>query len=340
MNKADFKKHITVINRFVSLRQMMKLSGQSHVFPFYHCVSDNDLPHIKHLYPVISTKKFSSDIDFFLKNYHPVSTSKLVQQIKGKENPSERCFYISFDDGLKEFYEVAAPILVAKGIRAACFVNTDFIDNKAMFYRMKAGLLFERMRNKKLTKTESILIKEIFASQNLRYEKESDIFHIRSDNQNLLDSIGEILEVDFNEYSQINKPYLSLNQIQSLISNGFTIGSHSTSHPNYEKLDEKSQLKETLGSVSFLKNNFHQNEILFSFPFTDFNVKKSFFEQIAGEIDLTFGTANMKKDEIVTNLQRIPMERAEYKDAESILKAEYLFFILKKMVGRHIIYRA
>lgn len=105
-------------------------------------------------------------------------------------------------------------------------------------------------------------------------------------------------------------------------------------------MDEKLQLKETLESVSFLKNNFHQNEILFSFPFTDFNVKKSFFEQITDEIDLTFGTANMKKDEIVTNLQRIPMERAEYKDAESILKAEYLFFILKKMVGRHIIYRA
>lgn len=66
------KTFLTSLNSFAHLGFYIKWSGQGLVMPFYHCVSDDELIHIKHLYPIISTLRFNNDLDFFPKNYKPV----------------------------------------------------------------------------------------------------------------------------------------------------------------------------------------------------------------------------------------------------------------------------
>ncbi|MGC3976804.1 MAG: polysaccharide deacetylase family protein [Paludibacteraceae bacterium] len=341
MNSEKIKTKISIIDRFLLLNRMIKVSGQNCIMPFYHIVSDEKPTHIKYLYPITTTKRFEKDLDFFLKNYTPMSASELVEQKKkGKEKTADtNRFFLSFDDGLSEFYNIVAPILLRKGIPATCFVNSSFVDNKEMLYRMKASLLVERVKNKSLSVGETKKIFDLFLSENLRYNNEMDFLTVSSEKRDILDKVSEYLHIDFKEYLEKKTPYLTSEQIKDLIDKGFTIGAHSVSHPYFDKLNEEEQLRETLESVQFLKENFQQKETLFSFPFTDFNIKKSFFEKIKYEIDLTFGTANIKIDEISTNLQRIPMERKGFKSAQEIVKTEYLFFILKKIMHKHIIYR-
>ncbi len=330
---------LTSFNSLANLELYIKWTGQGLVMPFYHCVSDEEPIHLKHLYPIISTKRFNEDLDFFTKNYQPVSADYLFEN---KGNPSLRrtkSFFLSFDDGLRQFHDVAAPVLIKKGIPATFFVNSDYVDNKDMFYRLKISILIDKINSTTLSAGQKNEIETLFQSIGLKYHHSKDLLQITDQNKNQVEVIAGLLGVDFNEYLSVHQPYLTSQQIENLVKQGFSLGAHSASHPYFPSLTENEQIAETLKSLQFIHERFAIEKALFSFPYTDFNVNKTFFEKTKNHIDLSFGTANLKLDSITTNFQRIPMELPNNKRAESILKNEYLFYTLKMLINKHIIIR-
>lgn len=339
MKVTHLKKKFSGFSHSLHLESLISLSGRRLILPFYHTISDIDLAHIKHLYPVLSSKRFKADIDFFQKNYTPLSLEVLKTNIKNNVAFEKNSFYITFDDGLREFYDTVAPILYEQGITATCFLNSGFVDNKDMFFRMKASVLLEKIKNSPLSNGETKAMIEAFDQYGLKYEYPQDLLNISDRNKGLINIVSDILEFDVTDYLAKNKPYLSTDQINELRQKGFTFGAHSVTHPLYENLTEKQQLTETLECLEYLKNSLGISDRLFAFPYTDYGVNTSFFEKIAHHVDISFGTANLKQDIIKTNLQRIPMEVFDYNSAEEIIKPEYFYFILKKMIGRHVIQR-
>lgn len=275
-------------------------------------VSDETPIHVKNLYEARSISEFKEDLDFLLENYKPINLQQLIEITKNKTKPSEDCFHLTFDDGLKELATVVAPILKEKNIPATFFINTDFIDNKALFYRFKESVLAEKYEAKGLLDFDS--------------KKENEI-----------DELAILLGENFEEYLKNNQPYLSSEDINELIKQGFTIGGHSKNHPRYKNISLEEQVSQTIDSVEFLVEKFNLDYKVFAFPFTDDGVGKEFFNKIEGKLDLTFGTAGLKKDVISTNLQRIPME--ENKKGIEIIKSQYLYYILKMFVGKNTVKR-
>lgn len=330
---------LSIITNCFGLDFLIRTSKQGLVLPFYHAVSDRDLVHIKHLYPVISVKRFQEDIEFFQKHYAPVSHTDLLQCIENPSLRKDKMFYLSFDDGLREFHDVVAPILLQKGIPATCFINSDFVDNKDLFFRLKASILTEKIIKKGLTSGQRNTIVEIFSDKGLTYKQAHDLLKINDYNKDILDRIAPVLGVDFKEFLSTQRPYLTSSQIESLIKQGFSFGAHSVSHPYFPDLTEDMQVEQVIACLRFLQNNFKIEERLFSFPYTDYDIKRSFFDTISHDIDLTFGTANLKLDEIPSNFQRIPMEIWNSRHAEKIVKKAYLLQIVKKIFNKHVIHR-
>jgi peptidoglycan/xylan/chitin deacetylase (PgdA/CDA1 family) len=136
------------------------------------------------------------------------------------------------------------------------------------------------------------------------------------------------------------RPYMITAQIQSLSSQGFSIGAHSCSHPYYADLSIEEQLTETYQSLAILRDNFGISQRLFAFPFTDTGVSTSFFEAIfkSNQVDFSFGGAGIKGDIQPHQWQRIPME-AGSATAEQILKSEYLYYLMRIPFNRNKIVR-
>ena len=336
--KATLKKIISSSSDLLSLDSLIRLSNQALIMPFYHVVSNESSIHTKHLYSTTSVDRFKRDLDFLQKNYEAVDANYL-KLADSNSIKNQKKFLLTFDDGLREFHDVVAPILLERNIPAICFVNTDFIDNKDMFFRLKLSVMIEAVLAKHTTKAQEKLLVEIMSSVGLVYEKPRDLLKITDRTKSITDKIAAVLELDFKEYLSTYKPYLSSTEINNLISQGFTIGGHSMSHPYYPNLSEAEQVNETLNCMHFLQDNFEIESKLFSFPYTDFGLSKSFFEKIKNEIDFSFGTANLKLDEINTNFQRIPMEIMGMKNAKLIIKSEYWQFIIKRIFSKHIIHR-
>jgi len=329
--------------QFIPLNGMISITGRKLIFPFYHLVSDEEVVHVKHLYQVRTTKEFNDDLDFLLKYYKPVGIDDLLGFVNSGKTLPGNSFLLSFDDGLREFHDVAAPILLRKGIPAVCFLNSDFLDNAGLFYRYKASLLIEKLQNGEVPKNKKIFLEEWFRKNDLPVAQNyQGLLKINYSNRHLLDELALHMEVDFNHFLKEHRPYLGSDQVSSLIQKGFSFGSHSIDHPEYRYLTEEEQIRQTEESLSRICGKFGIKEKLFCFPFTDYGVKQSFFDKVFDPsnpiADFTFGGAGMKLDSISRNIQRIPFEGTSL-PAKQILATEYLYYMIKSIFGKNLIRR-
>lgn len=293
----------------------------NYCLPVYHCVSDENLPHLNHIIQYKNAQQFENDLDYLSQYFQFVSWDEFKDFFKGSFKPKKKIALLTFDDGYREFYDVVAPILERKGIYAINFINPAFTDNKNLMFRCKASLIVDTIKTLKNTEINT-----------------ENILKITYHNISQLDNIAEKLDIDFNSYLNDQKPYLDFDQLKNLTKKGFGISAHSWDHPLYSELSVEDQLENTVKSLNFTKeNNFLDDS--FAFPFTDFGVQKEFFERLFKNqpISYSFGSAGIKTDSISKNLQRIPMETGE--NAVQILKKEIAYFKFKKLLNKNTIIR-
>jgi peptidoglycan/xylan/chitin deacetylase (PgdA/CDA1 family) len=326
----------------LSMKTMVCLTGQRLVVPVYHLVSDHTPLHIKHLYQAKSEKQFIKDLDFLLRHYQPVDLPALKDiVIYGKTIPGN-VFILTFDDGLREFYDVIAPILVKKGIPAINFLNRDFVGNKDLFFRYKASLLIDRLcQDKALLKHEKVNAWMLEHGSRSANDYKQVLLNTGYAERQRLDQLAEYAGLDFKAYLEQEKPYMDAPQIKKLIEQGFYFGGHSNSHPEYRFIDQASQLRETIESVDYVQDTFQVPYRTFAFPFTDFEVGKTFFERLEkeGNMDISFGSAGLKNDPVPFHVQRIPLEMAGL-GAEAVLKSEYVYYMIKSLFRKNTIHRS
>lgn len=304
--------------------------------PLYHSVSDKKLPHLKYVIRYKSTQQFEDDLDHMGRNFQFVDWQEFKEYTSGSFKPSKKIALLTFDDGFREFYDIVAPILEQKGIYACNFINPAFIDNNDMMFRCKASLLADVVEKKKTIDPEIYFILSLKNTDRRVLQKK--ILSINYQEKDILDRLAEKLEVDFKAYSKEHQPYLSTEELKELTRKGFGISSHSWDHPKYGDLSLKQQMETTDKTFEYLKENGFLYES-FAFPFTDFEVKKDFFEELYKneEIYCSFGCAGIKLDSVKRNYQRIPMEMGE--NGAQILKKEIAYFRLKKLVNKNTIIR-
>ena len=306
--------------RIIPFRMLVK--GYTPVFlPFYHVVNNRKLPHILN-YPYRDESEFEKELDYFLKYFRPVSLADLVKN----PFPDEKVFHISFDDGLRECAEVIAPILLKKGIPATFFINTGFVDNNDLFHRYKASLILSGMK-KNLTKNVADFLDE----NNIKHRK---ILRMPFEKTHLLDKIAEMMEIDFQNFLEMEKPYLKIEQLRWLKNMGFVIGAHSENHAEFWMLSPEDQLNQVRKSMKWITQKINPEIRAFSFPFTDFGISNDLFNKIRDEniCDVTFGTAGLKYDQAELHFQRYPVEQQG--DFIVSLKSEFVYFYLRKLVGK------
>ena len=334
-----FKRKISRFAAVLSTTKLMNRAGASLILPFYHLVSDVPVPHVSELYRVKKIEEFEKDLDFLLTHYQPLGIEDLVEISRTGELSKRLGFFLSFDDGLREFYDYIAPILLRKGIPAGCFLNTAFVDNQDLFFRYKVSLLIHHFKNNR----EDLQIKAVDAWRE-REPGYSNIIQklltIKYDNRDQLDELAKLVGLDFDHYLKTQQPYLTSEQIFELKDQGFYFGGHSVDHPEYQYLELEQQLEQTNQSVASVMEKYKMKYGTFSFPFTDHKVSADFFNTIKKEkqIALTFGTAGLKKEKIPFHFQRIPFEVGNL-TAREVLNGELLYYLIKGPLGKNTIHR-
>lgn len=304
----------------------------------YHVVSNDKLPHIAHLYKYRSISEFKDDLDFFTRNFHPIGLTEFLQCQRSNLALPDNALLLTFDDGLREVYDIVAPILERRKLTATFFLTSNFLDNQELGYDHKKSLLVDFLCHSGNQRA----YQQIGSMMNCQYEKKSElhkaIIGLQYDKLFMIDEIAGVLQYDFQDYLQRINPYITIDQVKDMISRGFTFGAHGIDHAKSSEISLKNQIHQALNSTTQIVEKFSLPYRVFAFPYSDNRVTLDFFREISGEIEATFGTHGLLNDQVSSNFQRISVEKYDF-SARKVLKFHYLRKSIYKALGRDKIQR-
>jgi peptidoglycan/xylan/chitin deacetylase (PgdA/CDA1 family) len=293
------------------------LSGVSLVVPFYHVVTDQAVPHIAHLYRFKNVREFNQDLEFLLRHFEPIALGDVVDALNGKRPLTRTCVHLTFDDGFREVHDIIAPILQRAGVAATFFLNTAFLDGGGIAHHNALSLLIDRLesRNKPVSEATLRRLDSLLPTDKQETNIKTRILSIRHAQKSLVSSLGELLDVDFDQYVRNTRPYLSAGEIAALVKMGFSIGAHSHEHLLYENLPVPTQVEQTRTCVNLLQTQFGIKTKAFAFPYNDDKVEQGFFSEVfdSSLLEVSFGTSGLVSHFHPRNIQRVSMEKSDTK---------------------------
>jgi len=79
---------------------------------------------------MVLAKDFRWQLDFLSCYYHKISIEQFMNFIEGKINLPPNPFLITFDDGYRNHFQIASPLLKEKGVSAIFFIISGFIGTR------------------------------------------------------------------------------------------------------------------------------------------------------------------------------------------------------------------
>jgi len=255
----------------------------------FHAVESQPKPYLKHLYDCHTPESFERVLDEILRYFKPLED--LSPQ--GIELAGADRFLITFDDGLRSSYEVAAPILERKGIPAIHFLITDFLSGTSssrVEEKFKASLLMETLKSRSerdQTDVANILARMGYGSS----EPVQALMSVRLADGAVFDAVAARLSLDFDSYFRADRPYINHDEAADLTRRGFMLGAHSCDHPRYWEIGLDEQVAQTRRSMRHMSESFNLPYRYFAFPYKNRGIKPAFYDQIRNEVDLFFTTS-------------------------------------------------
>lgn len=196
----------------------------------------------------LSVDDFEQQIEFISNNYNVVSISDYIENRVNNES-----LIITFDDGFQDNFKYAYPILNKKNIPFSICINSNFIDNKDMFWLSKINLLKKQ---------------KICGEFKIKYNYQD--ISIYTNNYELENNIDEFInkKIDIHKVAKQEQLYLNKSNIFEMNNKLVTILPHTHRHYKTIDLNYTERKNEIEKSINFCKKYFiDYYQPVFSFPF-------------------------------------------------------------------------
>jgi peptidoglycan/xylan/chitin deacetylase (PgdA/CDA1 family) len=258
---------------------ILKLMGKTFVF-CYHRVIPVDIVKAQSVHRAlyITPDTFENHIKWMR------SIGEIVTADSVMEKSRHPKFVVTFDDGWRDNYDYAFPILNKYAVPAVVFISTDNIDQDRLFWSEEIGILIRRSprRADEITSKLKSLVSSAMEFIADRDRKRINANWNSSDQKGMLDRFIEcmkVLPVDVrNEflaslYSKLEmSPHtikdllLSWEQISIMKAQGIAFGSHTHTHAIVDRMDAKAIESELCASKKLLERHLGEPISLFSYP--------------------------------------------------------------------------
>jgi len=270
---------------------------------FYHSFTAAPEPHITPLYRCKSPRDLERDLIYLKYRFECVTHDDIVAHREDGRTLPANAASVSFDDGFTECFTVARPLLLAHGVRATFFVCRNFIDNAALMHRNKVALCLSR-----LAEASAVEQARLLAALRARFDLAADslaavrtwLLGLQFADRDLIDAACTCLGVDVLAFLQERRPYMTRDQIAQLHADGFTIGAHTSDHPELGKVSDWNEVRRQVReSCDVVREITGRTRVPFAFPFNGLDLSRNALAALRdefGDIDLMYDTNNLMKD--------------------------------------------
>ncbi|BFN14429.1 hypothetical protein MspRI1_24400 [Marinobacter sp. RI1] len=215
---------------------------------------------------------FDRQVKYIKDRYNPYSLVELLQYQREFGKMPPHAVVITVDDGYRDFYDYAFPILRKYNVPATLFATTGFIDGRLWLWPDKITWILERLNyipndfliNSLKVKSGPVddngrreLWKQWVAHALLVSDEEKHVF-IRG----LADRLGLV----FPDSIPGAFAPLSWNQLHEMQAFGIEIGGHTVTHPSLGRVSPAQARSEIFGCRDVLKEHLGERERTFCYP--------------------------------------------------------------------------
>jgi len=275
------------ITGLLSLIVRVRLRKKAVVLMYHRVLSGEEISRRKIQNGIIvETGTFKKQIRFIRKYLKPISLKEFVDHLeKNIPFPSKTCL-ITFDDGWRDNFLNAYPVLKEESVPAVIFLPTDFVGSLRSFWQEELADLLAAARrrlredkefvkkNKRLLTIEEIrgimacdpkrLPHEIASFSSIQKKKSI------SEIERLIHSLRQALPAEaMQEKKESN--FLSWDEVKIMAGDGISFGSHGKSHAILTGISSREVDGEIRESKEILKKNLGQKIDAFSYPNGDYD---------------------------------------------------------------------
>lgn len=237
---------------------------------YYHLVAPA-LPPYYFESKFITPEILREQIRHFKKRYKFISVYEALDKLSRGES-LKGYMAVTTDDGFSENYHYIAPILREENVTATFFLTDTCIDNRNLMWRNKL-IYIQHERGI----PEAVKLAEKFSKEHgiSAPEEKENLLSWSSRTWGMQEKdewakeLWEVAKLEpIDEFLDHYKPYLTVPQIHDLMAEGFDMGSHSKTHPEFEKLSLEEAEHEILDSLRGISEKIGKKIDLFAYPFS------------------------------------------------------------------------
>jgi peptidoglycan/xylan/chitin deacetylase (PgdA/CDA1 family) len=202
---------------------------------------------------LVSRGMLEQHLDWIGRRFRFISLDELGARLEARDGRDDPVAAITFDDGYRDFYDHALPVLKRKGVPAAVFVVTDLVGTKRMQIHDKLYLLLAR--------------------QSIPGSRTPTPFQatralLESLPQAELEKVVQALEPETPIPEDILRPFYSLTweMLDEIRRAGMTIGSHTRTHVLMTNESKQRMMEEVTGSRKEIEARLGTSVQHFAYP--------------------------------------------------------------------------
>ncbi|MFK8027430.1 MAG: polysaccharide deacetylase family protein [Gammaproteobacteria bacterium] len=259
----------------------------------------------------VDAVQFTRQMETLAEYFNVVSLEEGLEQMRSGTLPASSVC-ITFDDGYRDNYDVALPILSALNLPATFFIATGYLGDGIMWNDV-VGLAIKNTSLKQLDLSEFSLGNELIDTEQKKVQLiEKLLSNIKYNNVDqridMVNRLKNIAQVDINERLMMTE-----SEVKELSRAGMEIGGHTVKHPILTCADDDDVHCEVTEGKLFLEELLGKKLKFFAYPNgqtgKDYNEKHMQIVKQAGfDAALTTNNGVIDKDSGMYDLPRISID--------------------------------
>lgn len=248
---------------------LFRLINRKHlIILYYHRIVKKDqLANIKNKNSCVDVDAFYGQMKLISDLFNPVSEKEIISAIEGEHKLPDYSIWVTLDDGYKDLYTNAFPILRKHKIPATLFITTGFINKTAMPYDDFIANAF-RLTDLKEAKV-------VFGDKEYVFNLDSEELktyairtmwdvarNLRRPTEEFIEELVDSLKV---RKEDIHGLFMDWDELKTMRGD-LSIGSHTVNHKLLSTIAEQEMVDEILNSKNEIESRLNVEVFSFAYP--------------------------------------------------------------------------
>lgn len=215
-------------------------------------------------------EQFDEEISYLKRKYTPVTLEEALAPAESRSNGKTRRsrVLITFDDGYRDNYDIAFPILRSHGVQGVFFLCTKLVGSSTVPWWDRVASLMRTARQRRFTlrypREFPVDMERTGLRKNLRAVLKEYKSPENTDQERFIRELKEASQGE--EKPAASRRFLSWDEAGEMIRGGMEIGSHTVSHSVLSQLTPERQFEELSNSRAILKSQLGIEAAAVAYP--------------------------------------------------------------------------